>query len=1090
MDKSFRINTKIGSDNVIRVNLRQDIDTFNILSLNINADTGYKTFTANYGIIVGRVVGNGGIGIPNAKVSVFIPLSQTDEKNPNIVTLYPFKTVTDIDSDGRRYNLLPATYHDTTHVAVGTFPTAQMVLDNDICLEIYEKYYKLSTVTNNSGDYMITNVPVGTQTLHMDVDISDIGYLSQKPYDLLYKGYDKSMFESALKFKGGTNLDLLPQIYSQNETLTVYPFWGDESSNEIAITRKDFKLQYEFQPTAVFLGSSFTDQDSNYVSPECTISDKCGDASQLKASRGNITIMRETYDGRLEEFSSNSVDQIDGNGIWCMQIPMNLDYITTNEEGEIVRTNDTTKGIPTRARVRFKITLDGDEEDASTSHALTYFVPSNIENEENIDGYEIHSPITEKAFDSLVKKMTYWGNDPDIADDSFRKTCMRDVLWNCVYSVKNYIPRLQVVNGTNSLTTVKGANHIGLKGVNKKAAQWENPLPYNKMNLDLSYDVWNSIQSLWSSMSQWYNRRTSTPGLMKHLYNDTLWQRSSWMGRYFRFFGYSRPFFFNFRTYESVASEDEIMANTLELYDGVSYDFYNDWLNGSLYFPKVKFDHNDNDNICACNNGTNKANFYFNDSCSLDYHINSSTKKLGLHYKTNRCIMWSSIFGKGGKIDDVNWNKVEEGNNGVNNYNSHTANVKLKNGFIYQNVSKNDENNITYAYSPLLFGNAQNKGDKIYPGFRTDLILLGAIDDYNILGIPSVRNLKLPKTTSKIIHMYRAETPFNPEENTSSSQAVLAPHGNAKGGDILEGQELSIGDDEQYNYDTADDAGLDNGRSYNVTGAFWGTAEYTPWYVYTYRWYRWWGGWWSRWWLKWALRPTLISSQSFFTDMRGSNYKERDMGMHTLLGQGLFFGRSAFSMFSNTYVTKPKTCVNLSRICELSVTNEDSLSYLGNIYGNWVNADTIGVITDEQITTPLSRTLFATLNGKTLNVKNDSSSLPKYDLRYRPINGFDGFLDYMVLKESKVATTTYTELRESKSDEYIDFRYGNYDNAKQRDNRKFNYIFNEGHSDTSQQSNPTDWEGYRFPITDNSFYFYFGIDPSHTAIDKFNELYS
>ena len=179
MDKNLRIKTNIGSDSVVRVNLRQDIDTFDILSLSIDADSGYKTFSANYGVVVGRVIGNGGVGIPNAKVSVFIPLNAADEARPEIVALYPFKSVTSLDSDGRRYNLLPATYHDNEHVAVGTFPSSQMVLDNDICLEVFEKYFKLSTITNYAGDYMISNVPVGTQTLHMDVDISDIGYLSQ-----------------------------------------------------------------------------------------------------------------------------------------------------------------------------------------------------------------------------------------------------------------------------------------------------------------------------------------------------------------------------------------------------------------------------------------------------------------------------------------------------------------------------------------------------------------------------------------------------------------------------------------------------------------------------------------------------------------------------------------------------------------------------------------------------------------------------------------------------------------------------------------------------------------------------------------------
>ena len=41
------------------------------------------------------------------------------------------------------------------------------------------KYYKYTTRTNEAGDYMIFGVPVGSQTIHVDIDLSDIGILSQ-----------------------------------------------------------------------------------------------------------------------------------------------------------------------------------------------------------------------------------------------------------------------------------------------------------------------------------------------------------------------------------------------------------------------------------------------------------------------------------------------------------------------------------------------------------------------------------------------------------------------------------------------------------------------------------------------------------------------------------------------------------------------------------------------------------------------------------------------------------------------------------------------------------------------------------------------
>jgi hypothetical protein len=49
---------------------------------------------------------------------------------------------------------------------------------------------------------MIFGVPLGNYTVHVDVDISDIGIISQRPYDLISQGTPTSMFGSSTKFKG------------------------------------------------------------------------------------------------------------------------------------------------------------------------------------------------------------------------------------------------------------------------------------------------------------------------------------------------------------------------------------------------------------------------------------------------------------------------------------------------------------------------------------------------------------------------------------------------------------------------------------------------------------------------------------------------------------------------------------------------------------------------------------------------------------------------------------------------------------------------------------------------------------------------
>jgi len=58
----------------------------------------------------------------------------------------------------------------------------------------------------------------------------------------------------------------------------------------------------------------------------------------------------------LEQYElEQSGNIIDGNGVWLTELPMNLDYIVTNEFGERVISNDPTIGIPTKGKYRFKV---------------------------------------------------------------------------------------------------------------------------------------------------------------------------------------------------------------------------------------------------------------------------------------------------------------------------------------------------------------------------------------------------------------------------------------------------------------------------------------------------------------------------------------------------------------------------------------------------------------------------------------------------------------------------------------------------------------------------------------------------------------
>ncbi len=366
MGQSYRIRTELGINKTINVQLDQDFEFLEILSLKIQQADVYSRSCSEYGVVVGRVTANNGFGIPNARVSVFIPISSVDESNPLISSIYPYKSPTDKNEDGFRYNLLPYEKSYSAHAATGTLPTRDDALTDGIAVEIYDKYYKYTTKTNESGDYMIMGVPLGSQTLVMDVDLSDIGEFSLTPQDLIRMGLASEAQVAGNRFKTSNDLSSLPQIINLTRSLSVAPLWGDPEICQIAVNRVDFDLRddanIDIQPTSVFMGSIYSTADSQRLRRNAKPKDDMGNLCELSTGPGSILAIRQTInydaDGNpiLELFQlEKSGNIIDGNGVWMTELPMNLDYFITNEFGEKVISNDPTVGIPTKGKYRFKI---------------------------------------------------------------------------------------------------------------------------------------------------------------------------------------------------------------------------------------------------------------------------------------------------------------------------------------------------------------------------------------------------------------------------------------------------------------------------------------------------------------------------------------------------------------------------------------------------------------------------------------------------------------------------------------------------------------------------------------------------------------
>ncbi len=447
MSDSIRVRTTPGnSPSSVNVNVSQKFDFIEILSLRISQDEAYRSFCSDYGVLVGRVIVNNGVGVPNAKLSIFIPIDEEDSIDPEILGLYPFEIVTGKDHKGIGYNLLPknARGKGDCFTPIGTLPSKREIQDNPEMGYIYCKYYKFSTTTNDSGDFMMFGIPVGSHSLHCDVDLSDIGILSQKPYDLVGEGASENSFSSPTKFKGRDDTVNLNQKKTTSPlSVNIVPFWGDKEQCEIGISRADIDLQTKISANAVFMGSIISDTEKNAINRRCSPRKAMGNHAELITGPGTIEMIRKSTSGRIERVVDTKIDD---DGTWSYLIPMNLDYKVTSEQGDMIDSDDPTKGIPTRTSVRFRVGMDNTGGEGRLRSRAKFLIPNNPDTANDID-YNFDESTTAPSFS--------------------------DLYWNKIYTVKNYIARVQPNR------SVENRNFIGIKDVDEGQST---PFPFNRID--------------------------------------------------------------------------------------------------------------------------------------------------------------------------------------------------------------------------------------------------------------------------------------------------------------------------------------------------------------------------------------------------------------------------------------------------------------------------------------------------------------------------------------------------------------------------------------------------------------------------------
>ncbi len=632
-------------DKYVTLDVQQHVDVIEVLSMKLLSSDFYKIDSANYGVLVGRVTTNGGFGIANANVSIFIPVDEDEDEN--IRTLYPYESTYD-KKNGVRYNLLPAEKKGVCHVPVGTFPSKNELVDNETLLAVHQKYFKYTTKTNSAGDYMIVGVPIGTQFVHMDVDLSDIGFVSIRPYDFINQGYSKNQFESNNKFKSSKDLDSLPHIQKIDTSVDIKRFWGEKNQN-VGITVLNFDLPIDVTPTAIFFGGLYTDSGAGRITKKCRPRVKMGRNCNLSPSSGNIDAIRKISDriGDVEQISING--DIDQDGNWVSIIPMNLSKMITDEKGNLIPSSDPNRGIPTRAKMRFRV------------NSQFY-------------NYKFFSGLSRTGSFLIPNMYNRYHFGSDTHEDDFF-----ELKWKKIYTVSQYIPRLDKRKNDD------GENFTGIKRIDE--CDNNTPFPFNRVDVNV-----NPIYTLFSVFSfivyKIADLLDGIPNVNVTLpCNGEDLDPDEWLPC--------------------------IRQYLAEYLGAVRYEFYNDWVNGSLYAPlfmyKTKF-----------NNGKQKWEKY----CDFDCREKSNSTQKDLNYK-NKCAPMKVI--ERSTFMDIGDNPIAEADRGI---------ILKQDGYFYY-ASRFDLNK-----NPIISKNLSVE-QKRYLMFATNVVELGSSVSCDVDSVPYIiKNLQ------------------------------------------------------------------------------------------------------------------------------------------------------------------------------------------------------------------------------------------------------------------------------------------------------------------------------------------------------------
>lgn len=196
------------------IKLTRTFNTLDTLSIKNNLLSTWSTQQAETGVVFGKLVARQKILDENGE-KVLIPLRNVPVGIFNSSDEFP--EITSVDNDSNRIKLnLKENTKNTDYFNVESFNTDEEFLSKDSSPDIPEKF-KYTTITDDNGEFVLTDIPVGEQVFMLEVDLLKQG-LTHDEVALNFFPYPSD---------DEPNIGNVPHFFFRQIPISVVSSWGD-----------------------------------------------------------------------------------------------------------------------------------------------------------------------------------------------------------------------------------------------------------------------------------------------------------------------------------------------------------------------------------------------------------------------------------------------------------------------------------------------------------------------------------------------------------------------------------------------------------------------------------------------------------------------------------------------------------------------------------------------------------------------------------------------------------------------------------------------------------------------------------------------